>query len=374
MTTTDQGAASAPSEGGAQPDPDEVAAYAFNVWSYKKGEMVSLMIHLGDRLGLYREMAGAGPLTVDELAERTGYARRWLLEWMRGQVAAGLLHHTDVDDGADTFELTAVGAHVLADEESSLAFAAGAFAGPTAPHIVDRLVDAFTTGRGLTYDELGESAAHRTDRMLGPWARLALVPTIVPALDGVAAKLGAGASVADIGCGAGLAIAVLARAYPNSHFVGWDPSSHAVEMGERRVEGLGLDNVTFENHRGEDLPAGAGYDLILAFDCIHDMTHPAEVLAAMRGAIADDGTVLLKDIRSTGEFRRDLRNPMLALYYGFSVTTCMSSALAEPDGAGLGTLGFPPPVAERMCREAGFTRFETHDFEDPSNLYYEVRP
>ncbi|MDQ3147605.1 MAG: SAM-dependent methyltransferase, partial [Actinomycetota bacterium] len=157
------------------PDPDEVAALQFLVWGYKQGEMVSLMVHLGDRLDLYRALDGAGPVTAADLGERTGLHERWLLEWLRGQAAARLVDSTD----GERFELTPAGSAVLADDDTSLAFAAGAFAGPLPPDVVEGLAEAFRTGIGLPYDRMGPSGAHRTERMLGPWARLALVPTIL---------------------------------------------------------------------------------------------------------------------------------------------------------------------------------------------------
>ena len=113
---------------------------------------------------------------------------------------------------------------------------------------------------------------------------------------------------------------------------------------------------------------------MLTFDCLHDMTRPADAIAAIRRTVADDGVWLIKDIRCTGSWSADRGNPMLAMMYGFSITSCMSSALSEPDGAGLGTVGFSTGVAEAMVREAGFTHFTVHDFDDPANLYYEVRP
>jgi 2-polyprenyl-3-methyl-5-hydroxy-6-metoxy-1,4-benzoquinol methylase len=351
-------------------DPREVGAFALSVWGYKEGEVVSLMIHLGDRLGLYRALDGAGPVTAAELAARTGLQERWLLEWLRGQAAARLLESTD----GERFELTPVGAAVLADEEGSLAFAAGAFEGGRSPEFVDDLADAFRTGVGLSYDRLGPSAAHQTERSLGPWARLALVPLIVPALEGVAAKLSSGARVADVGCGAGVALLALAGAYPASTFVGYDLSTHAIERARKKVAEAGLSNVTLEQLRAEDVPAGSGFDFVLTFDCLHDMTRPDLAAAAIRAAIADDGTWLVKDIRSSPRWEENLRNPVLAMMYAFSVQTCMSSALSEPGGLGLGTLGFNPEVAEATARAAGFSRFRVHDFDDPANLYYEVRP
>lgn len=351
-------------------DPDEVALMSFRVWSYKQGEVVSLMVHLGDRLGLYRALDGIGEVTADELAGRTGLHPRWLREWCRNQAAAGLLESPD----GERFELTPVGAAVLAREEDSLAFAAGAFAAPPPPHVVDGLADAFETGIGLTYDQLGESHAHRTERMLGPWARLQLVPRILPALDGVVDKLRAGATVVDVGCGAGLALTAMARAFPESRFHGYDPSHHAIHLARHHVAEAGLHNVALHAEGGEDLPAEPTFDLVITFDCLHDMTHPREVMAAVRRSIRDDGTWLIKDIRSTGDFAADRRNPMLAMLYGFSVSSCLSSATSHPEGAGLGTLGLPPSRAEAWTRDAGFGRFTVHDFDDPANLYYEVRP
>jgi 2-polyprenyl-3-methyl-5-hydroxy-6-metoxy-1,4-benzoquinol methylase len=352
-------------------DRDQVNAFAFQVWSYKQGEMVSLMIHLGDRLGLYRAMEGAGPLTPAELAQRAGgLAERWVLEWLRGQAAARLVEYR----GEDRFELTPVGAAVLADEEQSLAFAAGAFGGGFAPEMVDRLADAFRTGVGLTYDMQGANAAHRTERMLGPWARLALVPTILPALDGVVAKLERGAHVLDVGCGAGVAVFAMAKAYPKSLFDGYDLSHHAISRARESAAKNDFRNVEFFERRGEEVPPDPVYDFVLTFDCLHDMTRPDRVMRAIRAGMKDDGTWLIKDIKSHAVWEKNLRNPMLAMMYGFSVSSCMSSALSEPGGLGLGTLGLHPDRARAMTLEAGFTRFKQHDFEDPANLYYEVRP
>ncbi len=354
----------------AEVDQEALKRYSFNVWSYKQGEMVSLMIHLGDRLGLYKALQGAGPVTAAELASRTGLKERWLLEWLRGQAAARLLNYQP----EDRFELTPVGAAVLADEGGSLAFAAGAFGGPMHPEIVDKLAAAFRTGVGLSYEELGSNAAHRTERMLGPWTRQELVPRILPALDGVTDKLAAGGTAADIGCGGGVALMTLAQAYPDSEFHGYDPSSHAITRCRDKVGEFGLDNVQLFVAGGEHLPTEPTYDFLVTFDCMHDMTHPDVVIRAIRRALKPDGTWLIKDIRSQPDFQDNLRNPMLAMFYGFSVSACMSSALSEAGGAGLGTLGFNPEVAERMVREAGFSHFRLHDFDDPSNLYYEVRP
>jgi SAM-dependent methyltransferase len=340
------------------------------VWSYKQGEMVSLMIHLGDRLGLYRALQGAGPVTSADLAERTGLHPRWLLEWLRGQGAAGLLTWHD----ADCFELTDVGAAVLADETGSLAFAGGAFGAPTSPELLDDLADAFRTGIGLPYDRQGPAGAHRTERMFGPWTRLALVPTILPALDGVVDKLETGARVVDVGCGAAVALIAMAERFPRSTFAGYDISRHAIERAQQLVVEAGVDNVELHLAGADALPTDGRFDVVLTFDCLHDMTAPADTIAAIRRAIAADGTWLVKDIRCAGEPKANLANPMAAMMYGFSIASCMSSALSEPGGAGLGTLGLHPELLTRLANDAGFTRVRVHDFDEPANLYYEIRP
>jgi 2-polyprenyl-3-methyl-5-hydroxy-6-metoxy-1,4-benzoquinol methylase len=351
-------------------DDDRLAAFALHVWRYKQGEVVSLMIHLGERLGLYRAMAGQGRITAAGLAARTQLHERWLHEWLRCQAAAGLVDTTD----GEVFELSREGAEVLADEEGSLWFAAGAFLGGIAPpEVVDRVADAFRTGRGLSFDDRGPPGAHDAERTLAPWTRHALVQRVLPALDGVWARLEAGARVADVGCGAGVALVAMATTFPNSSFEGFDPSQLAVDLARARISETGLTNVTLHLGPATDLPARPTYDLVLTLDCIHDMPNPAEAMVAISRAIRPDGTWLIKDIRAAATWSDNQRNPMLAMMYGMSVVACLSSGLSEPGGAGLGTLGFHPQLAEAMCREAGFTGFVVLDFDDPSNLYYEVR-
>ncbi len=352
------------------PNPDDVAMLAFTVWGYKQGELVSLMIHFGVRLGLYRALAAVDDASSAELAEQTGLAERWVREWLLGQAAAGLLDHD-----AGRFRLTDAGVAVLADDQGSLAFSAGAFAEPpTAPEVIAGLTDAFRTGVGLSYDQRGPAAAHQTELMLGPWVRLALVPTLLPRLDGVVAKLEAGAAVADVGCGAGTALVAMAEHFPASRFVGYDNSHHAIARARANVAAAGTPNVELHDADGSRLPEEPTYDLVLTFDCLHDMTHPDQVAAAIGRAIRPDGTWLIKDIRCGDTFEDNARNPMLAMMYGLSIAGCMSSATSEPGGAALGTLGLPPSRMEQLVRDAGFTRFVTHDIDDPANLYYEVRP
>jgi ubiquinone/menaquinone biosynthesis C-methylase UbiE len=171
-----------------------------------------------------------------------------------------------------------------------------------------------------------------------------------------------------------VALCTLADAFPASRFEGFDPSHHAIDRARARVGTSGLSNVDLHVVGAEGLPSDGRYALVMTLDCIHDMPRPGQAIAAIRRAIQPEGTWLIKDIRSGPNWPDNVKNPVLALMYGTSVACCMSSALSEQGGAGLGTLGFHPDLAERMCRDAGFTRFRIHDVEDPANLYYEVRP
>ena len=329
------------------------------------------MIHFDDHLGLYRALAGVGSLTAGELTTATGLQECWVLEWLRGQATAGLLGYDD----NDRFELYSCTAAVLADEEHSLVFAVGAFGVPLESDVTDDgLAEAFRSGVGLPYDRLSPNAIHRSERMLGPWARLPLVPHIIPTLEGVEPKLEAGARVVDVACGAGVVLLAMAVAYPASGLYRFDPSEHAISRVRERINEAGITNVTLHQASAEDLSPEVPFDLVMTFDCIHDMTHQADAIAAIGVALTDDGTWLVKDIRSAPRFVDNLANPVLAMLYRFSVATCMLSGLSEPGGAGVGTLGIHPLTAEEMSRAVGFTRCRIHDFEDLANLYYEVRP
>lgn len=351
--------------------PKQLRAFIKRVFDNMSGLVVSGMIYLGHHLGLYRALQDAGPVSSDELAHKTKLHERWVREWLRGQAAAGLIDY----DGDGRFSLSSIAALVLANEESP-AFSAGAFA--SLPHqlqVLDRLLESFATGIGLPYDALGAEAAKGVEGALGPWFRTMLVPMVLPRLEGVVPRLESGAKAADVGCGTGVALLAMAKAFPRSAFHGYDISRHALAEAERNRQAAGIANVTFHDAALDPLPEDASFDLITAFDCLHDMTHPQEALCAMRRSLKEDGACLVVDINAKPTFEENLeRNPMAAMMYGFSVLTCMSSALSQPDGAGLGTLGFSEPVARQMTADAGFTRFTRHDLDNPVNAYYEVRP
>ena len=205
--------------------------------------------------------------------------------------------------------------------------------------------------------------------------RANLLPTVLPALDDTAAKLRDGATVLDVGCGAGGVVLELAAAFPASRVTGYDISQHALDLARERQAEAGVTNASFADPRQDPMPTDGSADLVVTFDCLHDMTDPAAMVQAIRAALADDGTWLLVDIRAQDTFAENVeRNPMASLMYGISVLSCMSSALSEPGGAGLGTLGLSAAKAEQLARDAGFTRFRPLDIDHPINALYEIRP
>ena len=352
-------------------DQEKLEQTVERVFGLLGGAVVSGMIYLGDRLGLYRALADAGEVSSAELASKTGLHERWLREWLRGQAAARVIDYV----GDERFALSPEGAMVLADE-SSPAFSAGGFSAlPAEFAVLEKLPESFRTGLGLPYDALGEEGNKGVERLLAPWFRNTLVPVALPALDGVVAKLEAGAKVADVGCGGGVALLEMAKSYPRSDFHGYDISKHALSHAERNKAEAKATNASFHDANGDAIPPDASFDLITTFDCIHDMANPGPVMHAIRRALKEDGTWLIADVKSKPTFEENLAdNPLAGTMYGFSVLGCMSSALSEPGGAGLGTLGFTEDVARTMTAEAGFKRFRCLDFEHQLNAYYEVRP
>jgi 2-polyprenyl-3-methyl-5-hydroxy-6-metoxy-1,4-benzoquinol methylase len=356
-------------------DPDRLKLFSFQLFSKLEGAVTSGMVHLGDRLGLYRALASATePVTSHGLAERTGLHERWVREWLHNQAAARLVSWRE-EDGGDLFWLAPEAAAVLATP-SHPAFGMGMFHRlPQTMATLTHLPEAFRTGHGYDYDAHGEVGAEGIERSFEPWYRNFLVPVALPLLDGVVPRLEAGAKVADVGCGAGLAVRLMARAFPGSEFHGFDISKHALALARARRVEEGLGNAHFHDAREQRLPEDGSFDLITTFDCIHDMTHPDDVVTAIRKALKPDGTWFLVDIKALETFAGNLsKNPMASLMYGISIYSCMASALSAPDGAGLGTLGLPESRARDMAQSAGFRRFRRLDIDHAVNAFYEIRP
>jgi len=350
---------------------EQVRAYATRVFGMLNGAVMSAFVHLGDELGLFRALADGKPATSEELATRAGLSERWVREWLRGLGASGILDY----EGEGRFALSPAGRCVLADDDHP-AFGGGLFTKlPQQMGSLGRIAESFRTGIGLPYDAFGSEGARGTERGLSPWYKHSLIPVALPMLDGVVEKLENGAKVADVGCGAGAALIEMAKAFPASQFHGYELSKHALERGEANRAEAGVENLTFHDVQSDPLPDDHRFDFVTTFDCLHDMTRPDRTIAAIHRGLRPDGSWLIADIDGAPTYEENLeRNPMASLMYGFSVLSCMSSALSEPDGLGLGTLGFHEDVARKMCGDAGFTRFRRVEIPHAMNAYYEVRP
>ncbi|MDJ0851475.1 MAG: class I SAM-dependent methyltransferase [Myxococcota bacterium] len=340
------------------------------VFGKAEGALTCALGMIGDRLGLYAAIAEAGPVTSQELADKTSLHERWLREWLQQQAASGLIDHE-----GGRFHLTPEAEQILAREDSPF-FAGGVF-GEVVGMLgtLEGLEESFRTGIGAPYDSFGREVAIGIERTLAPFFRSRLVPEVLPLLEGVVPKLEAGARVADVGCGAGLALVAMAKAFPDAELHGYDNSRMALARAEGHKKDAGVANLTFHETTHERLPEDESFDLITTFDCIHDMTHPTDAIRAIRRSLKPDGTWFVADIHGHASFEENLeKQPLSAMLYGFSVVCCMRAALSVPGGEGLGTLGFTETVARRMSEEAGFTRFQMHDLGNPLNDYYEIRP
>jgi SAM-dependent methyltransferase len=326
-----------------------------------------LLLHLGDRLGLYRAMAGAGPITATTLAEWTGTSERYVREWLGNQAAGGYVVH---DPAGGTYELPPEQAMVLADEDSPV-FLAGAFetiASCYADHAL--FIDAFQTGAGVAWQRHDHRLFSGVVRLFRPSYAAYLVGQWLPALTGVVEKLEAGARVADVGCGAGASTVIMADAFERSTFVGIDPHAPSIHAAREAADRAGVSGRTrFEAVPAKELPAG-GYDLVCLFDALHDLGDPVGAARRIREAMAPDGTLLLVE-PNAGDSLPDNLNPVGRTYYGLSTVVCTPASLAQEVGLALGAQAGEAALTA-VLHEAGFSRVR-RAAETPFNLVLEAR-
>jgi ubiquinone/menaquinone biosynthesis C-methylase UbiE len=322
---------------------------------------------IGHKLGLFRALA-TGPATAEQLAERTDTNPRYIAEWLRGQAAGG---YVEYDAAADSYSLTEEQAFVLTNPDGAV-YAPGAFV--LALGVLkanDRIVDAFRTGDGMGWHEHNEDVFTGCEQFFRPGYIANLVPSWLPALDGVVAKLRAGGKVADLGCGLGASTVLLAQAYPQSKFTGSDYHERSIELARKRAADAGVaDRTAFEVAPAAGF-SGTGYDFITTFDCLHDMGDPLSAAKHIRSAIADDGTWMVVEPAAADDVSGNL-NPVGRVYYNFSAQLCIPNALSQPGGFALGAQAGEAAI-RRIATDAGFTRFRRAT-ETPFNIVYEVRP
>ncbi|TMM17255.1 MAG: class I SAM-dependent methyltransferase [Actinobacteria bacterium] len=323
---------------------------------------------IGEKLGLYKAMAGAGPITSQELADRAGVAERSVREWLRNQAAGGYVTY---DPDTDRYTLPQEHALALADEDSPF-YILGVYDSIASLYAdEDKIVEAFRSGKGMGWHEHDQRLFRGTERFFRPGYRAHLVSEWIPALDGVREKLEQGGKVADIGCGHGASTVIMAEAFPNSEFFGFDYHEPSIVRAREAASEAGVsDRTSFAVASAKDYP-GSGYDLVCVFDCLHDMGDPVGAATHVRETIAPDGAWMIVEPFAGDSVAENL-NPVGRVFYGASTVICTPASLAQEVGLALGAQAGETRLAE-VIREGGFGTVRRAT-ETPFNLILEARP
>jgi SAM-dependent methyltransferase len=326
------------------------------------------LVLIGDRLGLYKAMAGAGPMTPAEVAAKTGTVERYVREWLSAQAAGGYVTY---DAATQKFTLPDEQALALA-VEGSPAFIPGAYQVITSVILDEpKIRAAFKTGAGVGWHEHDCNLFEGTERFFRPGYSAHLVSEWIPALDGVDAKLKNGATVADVGCGYGASTILMAQAYPKSKFYGFDYHSPSIEWAHASAVKAGVaDRVTFSTAPAKTFP-GKDYDLVAFFDCLHDMGDPVGASGHVRQSLRPDGTWMIVEPYANDRLEDNL-NPVGRIYYAASTMICTPASLSQEVGLGLGAQAGEARLKE-VVTKGGFSRFRRAT-ETPFNLILEARP
>ncbi len=347
-------------------DGDKLMQFVFQAVGEVGATLNAALVVMGDKLGYYKTMAGAGGLTPAELADRTGTHERYVREWLNAQAAGGFVTY---DPSTGLYTLPPEQTVALTDENSP-AFLPGFFQIALGTvQDTDRMIDAARSGAGIGWHEHDTDVHDGCERFFRPSYHANLVDSWLPALDGVVDKLTNGAKVADIGCGHGASTVLMAQAFPRSTFVGSDYHQESIATAQQRAADAGVD-ATFEV-AGSTSYAGENYDLVTTFDALHDMGDPVGAARRVRESLAPDGTWMVVEPMA-GDKVEDNLNPVGRAYYGFSTLLCTPASLSQEVGLGLGTQAGPARIRD-VTTAAGFTRFRVAA-QTPFNLVYEVRP
>ncbi len=326
------------------------------------------LVMVGDKLGLYKAMAGAGPMTPADLAKKTGTAERYVREWLCAQAAGGWVSY---DPATERFTLPNEQAFALAVEDSP-AFLPGAYQ-VLASVIKDepQITEAFRTGKGVGWHEHCSDLFQGTERFFRPGYAAHLVNEWIPSLSGIKAKLEAGGKVADVGCGHGASTVLMAQAFPKSKFVGFDYHAPSVEYAWQASHRLGLDErVGFQVAWAKEFP-GKGYDLVAFFDCLHDMGDPVGAAAHVRETLAPNGVWMIVEPYANDKVEENL-NPIGRMFYSASTMICTPASKAQEVGLALGAQAGEARMRD-VVTKGGFRSFRRAT-QTPFNLIYEARP
>ena len=349
-------------------DPDRLQAFVGKMAGDLGAAASAALVVLGDHLGLYKALKRLGRANSAMLAAETGMNERNLREWLAAQAASG---YVDCDPKSGQFWLNDEQAMVFAEEDGP-AFMAGGFDIISAMFQDEqRVEEAFRTGKGMGWHEHASCLFRGTERFFRPGYNANLVDAWIPALDGVKAKLEAGTTVADVGCGHGASTIVMAKAFPNSRFTGFDYHGASIERAREaaREQGLG-DRVRFETASAKDFP-GAGYGLVTIFDALHDMGDPVGAARHIRESLAPDGTFMLVEPFANDDLAGNL-NPVGRIYYAASTMICTPASMSQEVALALGAQAGEARL-KQVADEAGYGQFR-RAAETPFNLVFEVRP
>lgn len=349
-------------------DEAKLQAFVGQVVADIAASMSGVMTNIGHKLGLYKAMVGAGPMTAMELAVKTGIQQRYVLEWLNNQAAGGYVTYNAENR---SYELPDEHAMVLANPDSPIFMATGLETVAAMWLDEEKIIDAFRAGRGMGWHEHHPRLFCGIEAFYKTGYRNFLTTTWIPALEGVEEKLKTGAKVADIGCGHGASTIIMAQMYPNSSFWGFDYHDKSIEVARQRAEAAGVaDQVHFEVASAKNFP-GSDYDLVCFLDCLHDLGDPVGAAQHAKEAITDDGTVLLVEPFAGNDVEENL-NPVGRLFYAGSTALCTPNSLSQEVGLGLGAQAGERRLGQVMSK-AGFSRFRRVT-QTPFNLILEARP
>jgi 2-polyprenyl-3-methyl-5-hydroxy-6-metoxy-1,4-benzoquinol methylase len=329
------------------------------------GAMSLLLAYIGDQAGVFAALDGAGRLSLDKLAEKTGYNHKYLHQWLGSVCAAG---YVTLHPENESFSLTPEQALVFTREGQPACMQGFIQAILSQFEAHEKAVATFRSGRGRPWSDQTACCFCGTDRFFRPAYAANLVESWIPSLDGVEARLRAGAKVADIGCGHGSSTVLMARAYPDSSFHGFDFHAPSIEEARAKARAAGVTNVTFEVAKAQDYP-GDGYDFACIFDALHDMGDPVGVARHIRDTLKPSGTFMLVEPLA-GDTMSENMHPIGQIFYAFSTTVCTPASLAQEVGLGLGAQAGEKRLAE-VLNEAGFTTVRRVS-ETPTNMVLEV--
>jgi SAM-dependent methyltransferase len=349
-------------------DAQKLEQFVFRAVEEVGATLNAALVVMGDKLGLYGALAGAGGLTSAELAKKTELSERYVREWLNAQAAGGYLEY---DPQSATYTLPPEQTSALTDP-SSPAYLPGFFQ-IALGSVIDspRITEAARSGDGVGWHEHNHDVFEGCERFFRPGYNASLVPDWLPSLDGVMEKLQAGAKVADLGCGHGSSTILMAQAFPASRFVGSDYHAGSIETARERAQEAGVaDRVSFQT-ADATADQGEGFDLVTMFDCLHDMGDPVGAAGQVHRMLAPDGTWMIVEPMA-GDSVEDNLNPVGRAFYGFSTFLCTPASLSQDVGLALGAQAGEAKIAE-VVRAGGFTRFR-RAAQTPFNLVFEARP